>query len=211
MKRLFSAANAVVAISVGIIVLLGYFIPAVNIFRFILLQWAVILAGVAVMIGIGNLFSVHLQKIRERRPGSVNSVILLFFMLITMIFGLLPFWDSSWEPYQKMMLDGIMIPAEISLMAVLAVTLLYASVRLLRVRADWASILFLATTLIILLGLGPLPYIGQLPFMSDTLRPLVANVLATGGARGILIGVALGTLTTGLRILFGADRPYGGS
>ena len=211
MKRIFAAANAVVAISVGIIVLLGYFIPAVNIFRFILLQWAVILAGVAVMIGIGNLFSVHLQKIRERRPGSVNSVILLFFMLITMIFGLLPFWDSSWEPYQKMMLDGIMIPAEISLMAVLAVTLLYASVRLLRVRADWASILFLATTLIILLGLGPLPYIGQLPFMSDTLRPLVANVLATGGARGILIGVALGTLTTGLRILFGADRPYGGS
>ena len=34
--------------------------------------------------------------------------------------------------------------------------------------------------------------------------------VASGGARGILIGVALGTLTTGLRILFGADRPYGG-
>jgi hypothetical protein len=29
--------------------------------------------------------------------------------------------------------------------------------------------------------------------------------------RGILIGVALGALTTGLRVLFGADRPYGGS
>jgi hypothetical protein len=26
-----------------------------------------------------------------------------------------------------------------------------------------------------------------------------------------LIGVALGALTTGLRVLFGADRPYGGS
>jgi len=35
-------------------------------------------------------------------------------------------------------------------------------------------------------------------------------VFAAGGARGILLGVALGTLTTGLRILFGADRPYGG-
>jgi hypothetical protein len=210
-KRIFPTINAVVAISVGLIVLLGYFVPAVNPFRFILLQWAVILAGVAVIIGIGNLFSVHLQKIRARRPGSVNSVILLVFMLITMIFSLLPFWDSAWEPFQKMMLDGIMIPAEISLMAVLAVTLLYASVRLLRIRADWASILFLAITLIILLGLGPLPYIGQLPFISDKLRPLVSGVLATGGARGILIGVALGTLTTGLRILFGADRPYGGS
>ncbi len=207
MKRIFSAANAVIAISVGMIVLLGYFVPAVNPFRFILLQWAVILAGVAVFIGIWNLFSVHLQKIRERRPGSINSLILLFFMLITMTFSLVP----GLEPLQKMMLDGIMIPAEISLMAVLAVTLLYASVRLLRVRADWASILFLAAALLILLGLGPLPYIGQLPFMSDKVRPLVSDVLATGGARGILIGVALGTLTTGLRILFGADRPYGGN
>jgi hypothetical protein len=205
-KRIFSAINAVVAISVGIIVLLGYFVPAINPFRFILLQWAVILAGIAVFVGIGNLFSVHLQKIRERRPGSVNSVILLVFMFITMLFSLIP----AMESLQKMMLNGIMIPAEISLMAVLAVTLLYASVRLLRVRANWASILFLATTLIILLGLGPLPYIGQLLGISDVVRPLVSNVLATGGARGILIGVALGTLTTGLRILFGVDRPYGG-
>ena len=207
MKRIFPAINAVIAISVGLIVMLGYFIPAINPFRFIFLQWAVILAGISVMIGIGNLFSVHLQKIRTRRPGSVNSVILLVFMFITMLLSLVP----GMEPFQKMMLDGIMIPAEISLMAVLAVTLLYASVRLLRVRADWASILFLVTTLIILLGLGPLPYIGQLPFVSDTLRPLVSDVLAIGGARGILICVALGTLTTGLRILFGADRPYGGS
>jgi hypothetical protein len=205
-KRVFSVINAVIAGSVGMIVLLGYFVPDVNVFRFILLQWAVILAGIAVFVGVGNLFSVHLQKIRERRPGSVNSVILLVFMLITMIFSLVP----AMEPFQKMLLDGIMVPAEISLMAVLAVTLLYASVRLLRVRANWASILFLVTTLIILLGLGPLPYIGQLLGISDIARPLVSDVLATGGARGILIGVALGTLTTGLRILFGVDRPYGG-
>jgi hypothetical protein len=210
-KRIFAATNAVIAISAGIIVLLGYFAPNVavlNVFRFIFLRMAVILAGIAVFVGIWNLFSVHLQKIHQRRPGWVNSVTLLLFMLITMLFYLIPLLapalKSAMEPFQKMMLDGIMIPAEISLMAVLAVTLLYASVRLLRVRADWTSILFLATALIILLGLGPLPYIGQL-------RPLVTDILATGGARGILIGVALGTLTTGLRILFGADRPYGGN
>jgi hypothetical protein len=206
-KRIFSAINAVIAISVGIVVLLGYFLPFINPFRFIFLQWAVILAGIAVIIGVWNLFSVHMQKIRIRQRGSVNSVILLFFMFLTMIFSLVP----GLEPFQKVMLDGIMIPAEISLMAVLAVTLLYASVRLLRVRPNWASILFLVTTLIILLGLGPLPYMGQIPFISDTLRPFVSDALATGGARGILIGVALGTLTTGLRILFGADRPYGDS
>jgi hypothetical protein len=222
-KRIFPTINAVIAISVGAIVLLGYFVPAVNAFRFILLQWAVILAGFAVIVGFWNLFTVHLQKIRERRPGWVNSVTLLLFMFITVIVSLAPFLVAglfpSMEPALKpgmdfslkILLDGILIPAEISLMAVLAVTLLYASVRLLRVRADWAAILFLATTLIILLGLGPLPYIGQLPWVSNILRPVVSDILATGGARGILIGVALGTLTTGLRILFGADRPYGGN
>lgn len=207
MKRILPAINAVIAISVGIVVLLGYFFPAINPFRFIFLQWAVILAGFAVIVGVWNLFSVHMQKIRARRPGSVNSIILIFFMFLTMIFSLVP----GMEPIQKVMLDGIMIPAEISLVAVLAVTLVYASVRLLRVRSDWASILFLVITIVILLGLGPLPTIGQIPFVSDTLRPFVSDALATGGARGILIGVALGTLTTGLRILFGTDRPYGDS
>lgn len=209
MKRIFGAANVVIAISVGIMVLLGYFIdrPEIKGFGFIFLQWAVILAGVAVIIGIWNLFTVHLQKIRERRPGSINSVILLFFLLLTLLFSVTP----GLEPYQQIMLNGIVIPAEISLMAVLAVTLIYASLRLLHVRGSWTSILFLSTTLIILIGTGPLPFLGQLPFVSDMLRPFFSHILATGGARGILIGVALGTLTTGLRILFGVDRPYGGN
>jgi len=205
-KRFFAGANAVLAVSAGIIVLLGYFIEALSGFRFFLLQWAVILAGVAVLVGIGNLFSVHLQKIRERRPGSIYSVVLLVFMLLTAVAGLAP----AVKPIQTMLMNGIMVPVEISLIAVLAVTLIYAGIRLLRMRGDLTSILFVATALIVLLGIGPLPYYGQMPFVSTVLRPIISYVLATGGARGILIGVALGTLTTGLRILVGVDRPYGG-
>jgi hypothetical protein len=79
-------------------------------------------------------------------------------------------------------------------------------VRLLRWRIDLKTILFLATALLVLISTGPLT--AQLPLMSN-LGGFI-QILSTGGARGILIGVALGTLTTGLRILFGADRPYGG-
>jgi hypothetical protein len=209
-KRFFPAFNAVIAISVGLIVLLGYFIdaPAVSGFRFILLQWAVTLAGVAVLIGIWNLFSVHLQKIHERQPGSTNSLVLLFFLLLTALASVSP----ALLPLQGVLMNGILVPVEISLMAVLAVSLLYASVRLLQIRnrPTVTSILFLATAFLILLGTGPLPYIGQLSIFSDWVRPFLSNTLVTGGARGILIGVGLGTLTTGLRILFGVDRPYGG-
>ena len=44
----------------------------------------------------------------------------------------------------------------------------------------------------------------------QSVNTFLSQGLAAGGARGILIGVALGTITTGLRILMGFDRPYGG-
>ena len=96
-------------------------------------------------------------------------------------------------------------------MALLAVTLTYASIRLLRSRFNLFSVIFLITALLILLGTAPLPFLGNLPGISDWVRPFISHVIATSGARGILLGVALGTLTTGLRILFGADRPYEGN
>lgn len=208
MKRILPVINAVIAISAGVIVLLGYFISVAGLdsIRLVLLEWGTLLAGVAVLMGVGNLFSVHLQKIRERKRGAIYSIILLVSMLITMMASIVP----GFAPFQSMLLNGIMVPVEISLMAVLAVTLIYASVRMLRANANYQNLLFIITTLLILVGTGPWPLVGQMPIIGDILRPLISQVLASGGARGILIGVALGTLTTGLRILFGTDRPYGG-
>jgi hypothetical protein len=60
-----------------------------------------------------------------------------------------------------------------------------------------------------LLASATLPF-GEIGALNDFLRPWFQHVLAMGGARGILLGVALGTLTTGLRVLFGVERPYGG-
>jgi hypothetical protein len=48
-----------------------------------------------------------------------------------------------------------------------------------------------------------------LPLVGN-LRTWIVQVPSVGGARGILLGVALGTIATGLRILMGSDRPYGG-
>lgn len=212
MKRIFPIINAVVAIAFGVIVLLGYFIttvPALTFSRIIILQWSVLLAGIAVIIGIGNLFAVHLQKITQRKPGAIYSLVLLVFFLMT--FSVVTAVYSAPKlgafldlvPFQNILLNGIMVPTEISLMALLAVTLLYSAVRMLRWRVDLKTILFLVAALLALMSMGPLT--SQIPWIGG-----VIQVISTGGARGILIGVALGTLTTGLRIMLGADRPYGG-
>lgn len=200
---------AAIAISVGLIILFGTFlpIPLLAMVRLELIQWAVILAGVAALVGIGNLFSVHFQKIRHREKGSVYSVTLLVAMLATLLIGVLVGPSHAW---MQVSVEIVILPVEASLMALLAVTLVYASIRLLRRRADLMSIIFLGTAALMLLASISLPVVGEIPFLSDWIRPWLMFGPAAGGARGLLLGVALGALTTGLRTLFAFDRPYGG-
>lgn len=206
LKGLFSTA---IAIATGLIVLVGYFVelPLLLNLRITILNWLIILAAVALFIGLFNLLAVHADKVRNKKKGGFYSLILIFFMLVTLIFGL---WLRPDHPVLSMIFNAVQLPVETSLMAMLAVTLTYASIRLLRRRSNLISVIFLVTALLILLGSAPLPFIGSLPIVSDMIRPFIAQVLAAAGARGILIGVALGALTTGLRVLFGAERPYGG-
>lgn len=206
MKRIVSAFYAVIAISVGALVLIGYFVPAVASFQRLLLEWAVILAGIALLVGIGNLFSVHFARVRARRKGYLYSLVTLVSLLSVLLLGV-----AGVDAATSFAMNAVMIPVEISLMAVLAVTLVYASIRLLRERTDLKSIIFLITVLLVLAGTVSIPglLIGDETIFSAISRG-ISQVLAVGGARGLLIGIALGTLTTGLRVLFGADRPYGG-
>jgi hypothetical protein len=205
LKGLFSA---VIAIATGLIVLVGYFveIPILVNLRITILNWVIILAAVALFVGLFNLLTVHTNKIRNKEKGGIYSLILIFFLLITVILGL---WLRPDHVLMALIFNAIQLPVETSLMAMLVVTLTYASIRLLRRRNNLISIIFLVTALLILLGTAPVPFVGYVPILSDLIRPFIAQVLAAAGARGILIGVALGSLTTGLRVLFGADRPYG--
>jgi hypothetical protein len=203
-------ATAVVAIAFGLIVLLGYFVPAGGLleFRQLLVEWAVILAAAAVFVGVIGLLGVHWQKIRTRQKKSAYSILLIFSLVTTFLLGLLGASIPSSIPLISFVLDAIIVPAEATLMALLAVTLIYASTRLLRRRADVMSFIFLGIAIVILLVSAPLPF-GRIPG-AELVEWMVTEFFAVAGARGILIGVALGALTTGLRVLFGIDRPYGG-
>jgi hypothetical protein len=105
--------------------------------------------------------------------------------------------------------NSIQVPVEISLLAVLAFVLVYAVARLLTRRPKWYTILFLVSVVLVLLGSAPLFIVGEVSMLSS-LRGWLVHVPAVAGARGLLLGVALGTVATGLRILIGIDRPYGG-
>ena len=206
--KLTGLFSAVIAIATGVIVLVGYFveIPILVNLRITILNWVIILAAVALFVGLLNLLSVHTDKIRNKEKGGIYSLILILSLLTTLILGL---WLRPDHALMALIFKTIQLPVETSLMAILAVTLMYASIRLLRRRNNPISVIFLVTALLILLSTAPLPFVGNLPIIGDLIRPFITQVLATAGARGILLGVALGSLTTGLRVLFGVDQPYG--
>jgi len=198
--------TAFIAIVTGILILGGYFFPSLADVQTRLLNWAIILAGAAALVGFFNLILVHTDKIRRSEKGSVYSALLVISLVVTFLLGFILRPDHI---VMKAIMDGIIVPAEAALMGLLTISLLYAAIRLLRRRMDMMSIIFLITAAFLIFGSATLPF-GNIPVISTVAR-WVTQVLALGGARGILIGVALGTLTTGLRVLFGADRPYGGN
>lgn len=196
---------AAVAIAAGLFILVSLFIPGFEDLRNRILNLVVLLAALALLLGMVNLLTVHFEKLRKREQP-VYSAVLIISMLAT--FGITA-WEGSQGLIPTWIFNNIQVPIEASLMAVLAISLTLAAARLLQHRKDLMSIVFAATLFIVLLGSGPLFGI-ELPFFTSTLGPYMTQFLSTGAMRGLLIGVALGTLLTGLRILIGADRPYGG-
>jgi hypothetical protein len=218
--KLKSPVSTALAMAVGFIVLLGYFFGAntsgqsttLGFIRDFFLQGAIIWAAVAMFVGIFNLTSVHVEKIRQNERGSYYSFILLLSITITIGAGLfdiikthtvqeLNFQRISW------LFNYVQFPIETSLMAVLAISLTYAAARLLARRFNFLSIVLVAVVLLLLIGAVPM-VAAITPILSDV-RHWILRVPTVAGARGILLGVALGTIATGIRILTGSDRPYG--
>ncbi len=206
MKAIFSTA---IAIAVGLLVLVGYFLrPLLDPWLAVLMQWAIVLAGVATLLGIFNLLSVHWKRVRTRKKGSIYSMVTIVAFLLTILAGILL---TPSNPQFKSLVTSIQLPVEASLMAILAFTLAYASLRLLHQRPkNLLSISFVISAFVFLLfSLG---FITSFLQNVSFLRYLGSeiNQIPVGGTRGILIGIGLGTLATGLRIILGSDRPYGG-
>jgi hypothetical protein len=198
----------VVTIAAGGIMLLTYILPLEGLQAFIL-NVVVIGAAAALVIGVINLLTVHVNKIRtgNNPAGSLALVLALavtFF--VTLLQEFTTFYPES-LPGADWLLANVQVPVESALMGVMAITLVYAAARLVTLRPNIFSVVFVLT---LLLAMITNTLIGLDAGVGQGLRNFLVHGLASGGARGILIGVALGIIATGLRVIMGADRPYDG-
>ena len=196
-----------VAVFSGLIVLLGYFIPSPMLaeIRTPMLDWAVILSGVAGLVAIAHLiFGVHWAKVKKEGASQWFSLVVIFCFLLTMVAGL--FLEPTSPIFQKVV-TYIQTPIESSLLAILAVTLSFSSLKLLQRQRNWMGIVFFVTVILFLvINSGLLSFTDRIPIFRDFLSGL--QLIPSAGARGIVLGVALGSLATGIRILIGSERPY---
>jgi hypothetical protein len=204
MKATFAT---VIAIASGILVLAGMLLqPILDGMLAVLMQLAMILAGVAFLIGIINLVSVHWMRVRRKERRSVYSFVIMAAFLITLLAGILLGPNT---PDFDHIITGVQYPIEASLMSLTAVSLAFASLSLIRRKRRGLFVyLFLGSALFfILVSVGLFEGINQ-PAAASIIG--IFESLPTGGVRGLLIGMALGSLITGVRILTGVDRPYAG-
>lgn len=208
MKRRFpvlSSVYVVVAGAVGIIVLLGFFLDIEGFhlrdFQTILLDWAITVAAFAFLLGAVNVARVNLMRIR-RRKGGLYSLVTLAAMLLVLAFGLA---DGPHSMVVQWTFDWVLVPLQATLFSLMAFFVVVAAWRVFRLR-NLESALLLLVGVLILISQVPL----KLPWAEDLagLKNWILAVPATAGARGIILGVALGIVTTGLRLLLGVDRPY---
>jgi hypothetical protein len=168
----------------------------------LLLGWGAFLAAVALLLGVLNLMAVHLRRVIG---GNLYSGVLLFSMVA--VFGLaLTDFVGVTEDGVNGIFRLIQIPLESALAALLAFFLLFAGVRLLGRQRSWWSLLFIVTTILVLLSRTPLPETIAEAF--GWVGDQISLIFVGAGMRGILIGVAMGTILVGIRFLIGSERPY---
>ncbi len=207
------------AIIFGLVVLVGYFLPATlpaNLVdprlrdaRTYIIDWAAILASFVTLIAVLGLVSNHWNKLRARRNPDRYSFFMLAAFVLTVIFGIIAYVvNGDIAGFQRVVM-AIQVPVEASMMALLALTLTLASLRLFRRRRGLLPwVFFISVLLFLLLNSGLLTSQVGVPIIDQFLGAL--RLLPVAGGRGILLGIALGSLMAGLRVLIGADRPYSG-
>jgi hypothetical protein len=213
----------------GLILILAYFSPVTVVWSDTVVAWFNILAGVAFVLGAGNLLAVNLEKISSRRPGWAYAAITLVSFGAMLVVGLGK-WGAVPNPsFPDVHLAGdqdstqsaygwvyeyVLSPLTATMFAMLAFYVASAAFRAFRAK-NIESILLLGTAFIILLaqvaaGAFLTNWIPEGEWYSflraEQLKEIILSVFQTSGMRAILIGIALGTAATSLRLILGIDR-----
>lgn len=190
----------------GVALVLQYYVPhpASESFLQEMSVWNQIIAGFAIILGVGSLLSTHYLKIKRQESGWGYSGALFVSMFVMFGAGLWAEGKAEGTVF-GWLYDYVLVALQGTMFSLLAFFVASAAYRAFRARSLEATIL-LGAAVIVMAGRVPLgeyllPGIGQI---SDW----IMNVPNTAAQRGILIGVSLGGIAISIKIIFGIERAH---
>ena len=220
-----------ILIFVGLLTLVSWFIPHDPIGHLgqDFSQFFDIIASFAIILGAANLIKLQGIKIIRRKRNWAYSIVTIVGFLVTAYVAMN--WHSYFTP-QGNYLAGthvndpeshffwiywyIYTPLSSTMYALLAFYVASASYRAFRARNLEATIL-LAAGIVVMLGRVPLgqAFTAWLPtqgflssFRLETVADWIYTYPNTAGQRAIMIGIALGVVSTSLRLILGIEKSF---
>ncbi|MCB8929263.1 MAG: hypothetical protein H6652_26970 [Ardenticatenaceae bacterium] len=204
--KLKQSISVFIAVFFGLVTLIALLFNVSGIST-VILGWASFLAAIALILGVLNLLAVHLTRLFGER--NLYSGVLVLGMLAVFAAAVLD--GLTGTDNVGLLFTWVQAPLEAALASMLAIFLLLSGVQLLkRQRTGWAFLFGLTATVVLLgqalLASRLLPAGLRQPV--NQVVEFIQTIVVTSGIRGLLIGVALGTLLLSLRLLVGVERPY---
>jgi len=179
----------------------------------VLVDWAAVITAVGLLLGVLSVTGSHVQRVRARNADWPYSLILIAGLLVMIVAGIffplpgragivLP--RSLAEVPIRTVFRALYEPVASSLLALLAFFSLSAALRALG-RGSAEAIVIVSVAALALVA--QLPPVTALPGVGATLQ-WFNDYVALAGARGLVIGSAIGAFVAGLRVLLGFDTPY---
>ena len=214
---------------VGSVLVIAYFIPHPP-FDGLREDFSIyfdIIAAVAFILGGGNLIKMHGNRISRRENGAWYSLVTVIGFVVVLVVGLLKLGNpggfgggtsvvSAGSAFHYVY-QYIFRPCAATMFALLAFYVASASFRAFRAKNAEATILLLVAFTILLgrtfvgaLATSWLPdslHFLTIPYLADK----IMVVINFAGNRAIMIGIALGIISTSLKVIIGIDRSYLGS
>ncbi len=196
-----------IAFAIGLLMLVQYFIPHQWFENLLgeINRWLMIVAAFALVIGLASLLHMHVTKVRRRVAGWGYSVITLVALVVYTVIGFACAGDYSPSTAFGWGFNYLYLPLGATMFSLLAFFIASAAYRAFRARTLEAGIL-LVVAVIVMLERIPL---GQM--ISKAIPALAQWIMLypnMAAKRAIFIGVALGVVSTSLRIISGIERSY---